>query len=164
MQKQTSMLFCSFHEECPKRNLLWKFGLNSRLNGVLVTAFVSHSFTCFNDLSLGDNVSMATRMVSFDLGFCTPSEKVTLIDFQQGKQGFHFWIGIRSKNRKAMNHLKAITVVSMETKVLSSLSDIFWSSFLKNFTWRDSEKGNRVFSSPLPLGFWSSKKACLGWG
>ena len=38
----------------------------------------------------------------------------------------------------------------------------FWTSFQKNLTWMDSEKGNRVFDRghnvPPPLGLWSPKK------
>ena len=65
-----------------------EFGLDSPLDGVLVTIFVSHSFLCFNDLQLGNTISMATRIMSFDLVFNKLSEKVTLVDFQQEEQGF----------------------------------------------------------------------------
>ena len=82
------MFFCYFHEEWPKCSLLWKFGFDIPLDGVLVTVFVSHSFSCFNDLKLGYTISMATEIVSFDLVFYKLSEKVTFVDFQQGEHGF----------------------------------------------------------------------------
>ena len=40
-----------------------------KLEGVLVTLFILHSFYCFNDLKLGNAISVAPGMVSFDLGF-----------------------------------------------------------------------------------------------
>ena len=43
-----------------------------------------------------------------------------------------------------MNHLKMLTMLSMETKVVSR--DLFWTSVQKNFNRMDSEKGNRVFA------------------
>ena len=42
-------------------------------DGVLVTILVSHSFSCFHDFKLGPTISMAPRMVSFDLVFCQVS-------------------------------------------------------------------------------------------
>ena len=80
--------FCYFHEEYPKCSLLWKFGLGIPLDGVLVTIFILHSFLCFNDLKLGNTITVAPRMVSFDVVFFKLSEKVTFVDFQQGEQGF----------------------------------------------------------------------------
>ena len=50
---KTRRCFCYFHEECPKCSLLWKFGLDIPLDGVLVTVFVSYSFSCLNDLKGG---------------------------------------------------------------------------------------------------------------
>ena len=35
------------------------------LDGVLVIIFVSHSFSCFNDLKLGKTIIITPRMVSF---------------------------------------------------------------------------------------------------
>ena len=54
----------------------------------LVTVFVSHSFSCFNNLKMGNTISMATRMVSFDLVFHKLSENVSFVDLQQGQHGF----------------------------------------------------------------------------
>ena len=93
---QNSMFFA-----IPMKNgqtgLLWKFGLNIPQDGVLVTVFVSHSFSCFNDLKMGNTISMATRMVSFDLVLHKLSENVSFVDLQQGEHGFSFWMGIPSK-------------------------------------------------------------------
>ena len=47
-QNSIDIFFCYVHEECPK--LLWKFGLDIPLDGVLVTMIVSHSFSSFNHL------------------------------------------------------------------------------------------------------------------
>ena len=58
---------------------------------------VLHPFWCFNDLKLGNIISMAPRIVSFDFVFHKPSEKVFFLDFQQGEQGFGFWAGIPSQ-------------------------------------------------------------------
>ena len=112
-------VFCYSHEEWPNCSLLWKFGLNIPQDGVLVTVFVSHSFSCFNDLKMGNTISMATRMVSFDLVFHKLSENVSFVDLQQGEHGFSFEWGFPVKNLKHMNHLKTLTMVSMETKVVS---------------------------------------------
>ena len=112
-------VFCYSHEEWPNCSLLWKFGLNIPQDGVLVTVFVSHSFSCFNDLKMGNTISMATRMVSFDLVFHKLSENVSFVDLQQGEHGFSSEWGFPVKNLKHMNHLKTLTMVSMETKVVS---------------------------------------------
>ena len=90
-------VFCYSHKEWPNCSLLWKFGLNIPQDGVLVTVFVSHSFSCFNDLKMGNTISMATRMVSFDLVFHKLSENISFVDLQQGEHGFSFWMGIPSQ-------------------------------------------------------------------
>ena len=61
------------------------FGLDIPLDGVLVTNFVSNSFSCFNNLELDNTITVAPRIVSFDLAFYKLSEKVTFVDFQQGE-------------------------------------------------------------------------------
>ena len=78
---QNSKVFCYIFEGCPKWNLLWRFGLNIPLDGVLVTVFVSHSFSCFIDLKMNTTTTMATPMVSLDLVFHKLSEKNTLLYF-----------------------------------------------------------------------------------
>ena len=50
-----------FHKEHTKCSLLWTLGLDIPLDSVLVTIFVSHSFSCFIDLKLGNTISMATK-------------------------------------------------------------------------------------------------------
>ena len=90
MQKLRNRLFCFFHEEHPKCSLLWKFGLGIPFDGVVVTIFVSHSISCFNDLKLGNTITMAPRKVSFNLVFINFQKKVTFVDFQRGEQGFWF--------------------------------------------------------------------------
>ena len=55
---ELDLFFCYFHEEYPKRSLSWTFGLDIPLDGVLVNIFVSHSFSCFNDLN-----SIPTRLL-----------------------------------------------------------------------------------------------------
>ena len=57
----------------------------------MVTIFVSYSFSRFNNLKLNNTITMAPRMVSFDLVFYKLSEKVTFVDFQKGEQGFWFF-------------------------------------------------------------------------
>ena len=143
---QNSTFFCHVHEECPKCNLLWKFGLDILLDGVLVTIFILHSFSCFNDLKLGSTITMAPRMVTFDLVFYKLSEKVTFVDFQQGegKQGFDFSIGITSPKPDTMYHLKMLTMVSMETKVVSRNS--YFDKLSEKFYLMGPGKGNRVFA------------------
>ena len=90
---QNSNVFCYIYEEYPKWNLLWRFGLNIRLYGVLVTVFVSHSFSSFIDLKKNTTTTMATPMVSFDSVFHMLSEKVTFFYFYWGAQGFWFLNG-----------------------------------------------------------------------
>ena len=63
--------------------------------------------------------TMATPTVSFDLVFQKLSEKVTFSNFIKGNKVFDFWMVIPSQNSETMNHLKTITMVSMETKVAS---------------------------------------------
>ena len=82
----SSKLFANFHEEYPNCSLLWKFGLDIPLDGVMVTIFVSHSFSCFHDLKLDNDITMATRMVSFNLVFYTLSEKLILSTFNMGNK------------------------------------------------------------------------------
>ena len=74
----------------PKLSLSWKFGLDISPDGVLVTISVSHSFSCFNDLKLGNTIIMATRMVSSELIFYKLAENVTLLTFNQGNKVFDF--------------------------------------------------------------------------
>ena len=95
-------VFCYSHEEWPNCSLLWNFGLNIPQDGVLVTVFVSHSFSCFNDLKMGNTISMATRMVSFDLVFHKLSENVSFVDLQRGEHGFSFWMGIPSQKSETL--------------------------------------------------------------
>ena len=78
---QNSKVFCYIYEGCPKWNLLWRFGLNIPLDGVLVTVFILHSFSYFIDLKMNTTTTMATPMVSFDLVFQKLSEKVTFSYF-----------------------------------------------------------------------------------
>ena len=54
----------------------------------MVTIFASCSLpeSCFNDLNLGNTITMAPGMVSFDLVFYRLSEKVTFVDFPQGNK------------------------------------------------------------------------------
>ena len=116
-------------------------------------------------------------MVSFDLVFHRLSENDTFFYFYQGEQSFCFL------NGENMNHLKAITMVSMETKFASQ--DSILEKLSEKFTWVDSEKGNRdllgggnfcskpavslIFDpevrqelSPLPL-IWSTGTTSLPW-
>ena len=114
---QNSNVFCYIYEGCPNWNLLWRFGLNIRLDGVLVTVFVSHSFSCFIDLKMNTTTTMATPMVSFDSVFHMLSEKITFfLRLLRGTRFliFEWWFLV--KNLKTMNHLKIITMVSLETK------------------------------------------------
>ena len=74
----------------PKCNLLWKLGLDIPLDDVLVRVFVLHSFSCSNDLKVGYTISMAPRMVSFDLVWCSISKNNTFFSFLQAEHGFSF--------------------------------------------------------------------------
>ena len=71
-------------------------------------------------------------MVSFDLVFHNLSEKVTLFYFFKGNKVFEWWFLV--KNLKTMNHLKTITIVTMETKfasqdsILDELSETYYLS------------------------------------
>ena len=53
-----------------------------------VTNFVSHSFSCFNDLKLDNAIIMAARIMSIELVFHKLSEKVSLVDLKHWEQGF----------------------------------------------------------------------------
>ena len=55
-----------------------------RLDGLLVTVFVSHSFSCFIDFKMNTTTTIATPMVSFDSVFHMLSEKVTFFTFIGG--------------------------------------------------------------------------------
>ena len=71
------------------------------LEGGMVTIFVSHSFSYFNDLNLDNTFTMATRRVSFVLNFYKISEKVDFVDFQHGEQCF--WLLKRDSQSKIWN-------------------------------------------------------------
>ena len=62
---------------------------------------------------------MATRMVSFDFFSISFQKMLVLLTFNNGNMVFHFEWGYSVKNLKHMNHLKTLTMVSMETKVVS---------------------------------------------
>ena len=61
---------------------------------------------------------MATIMVSFEFIYKL-SGKLLLLTFDKGNKVFDFEQGFPVKNLNAMNNLKTLTMVSMETKVLS---------------------------------------------
>ena len=83
---------------------------------------------------------MALGTVSFDLGFYKIREKVTFVDFQQGEQGFWFFICIPIKKKlKIMNNFKTLTIVSMETSVVSI--DSFLDKLLETFYWNGFWEG-----------------------
>ena len=87
---------------------------------------------------------------------------LVLLTFNKGKMVFHFEWGFPVKNLKHMNHLKTLTMVSMETKVVSR--DSFLTIFQKKFTRMDSEKGNRVFvrgAQCAPPWFLEPKKSLV---
>ena len=71
-------------------------------------------------------------MVSFDSVFYKLSEKFTFFFiFIKGNKVFDFWMVIPSQESETMNHLKTITMVSIETKfasqdsILNRLSEKF---------------------------------------
>ena len=131
---QNSKVFCYIYEGCPNWNLLWRFGLNIRLDGVLVTVFVLHSFSCFIDLKMNTTTTMATPMVSFDSVFHMLSKKLLFLLLLRGTRFLIFEWWFQVKNLKTMNHLKTITMVSMESKfasqdsILDKLSENFYLS------------------------------------
>ena len=92
-------------------------------------------------------------------------KKLFFFTFIVGNKVFDFEWWFLVKNLKPMNHLKTITMVSMETKFASQ--DSILDKLSENFTWVDSEKGNRVFTRgalcapppPLPAG--APKKPAL---
>ena len=55
-----------------------------------MTIFVSHSFSCFNDLKLGNTITMTLRILSFDLVFLSFQKKVLLLTFSKGNKVFDF--------------------------------------------------------------------------
>ena len=85
MQKlpRTRPFYCYVHEECSKCSLWWRFGPDISFDGVLVTIFVSHSFSCFNDLKLDNTITMATGRVSFDLNFMSFQKRLLLLTFNK---------------------------------------------------------------------------------
>ena len=91
---QNSKVFWYIYEGCPKWNLLWRFGLNIPLEGILVTVFVSHSFSYFIDLKMNTTTTMATPMVSFDLVFKSFQKKLLFLIFIKGNKVFDFWMVI----------------------------------------------------------------------
>ena len=66
---------------CHVKSLLWTFGLDLQLDGILVAFFVSHFFVCFYDLKLVNTITVAPRMVSFGFVYHKLSETVTFVDF-----------------------------------------------------------------------------------
>ena len=158
---QNATFLCCFHEDCPKCSLLWKFGLDSPLEGdnffllqnksggyilrcrknqtnermasgvsrslkprcqgdqPTVTIFVSQSFSCWTTLNLAILPPWGSNNGVIRLGYYTLSEKLTLLIFNKGNKVFDFWIGIPSQSSENINHLKTLTIVSMETKVVS---------------------------------------------
>ena len=76
---------------------------------------------------------MATRIVSFDFVFLCFQKKLFLLTFNKGSKVFDFEWEFPVKNLKGVNHLKTLTMVSMETKVGSRYSFLDKLSE-KNFT------------------------------
>ena len=70
--------------------LCWKPGLDIPLDGVLVTIFVSHSFSCFNKPNVGTAISMATIKVSFDFIFISFEKKLLFLTFSKANKVFGF--------------------------------------------------------------------------
>ena len=96
----------------PKCSLLWKFGLDIPLDGVLVTVFVSQSFSCFNHLNLGNTISMATGIVSFDLVSTRFQKKLFLLTLNKAivTGGFFTRLAIVAVSA-AVFHLRIITII-----------------------------------------------------
>ena len=100
------------------------------------------TLSCFNNHKLGNTISMAPRMESFDLVFYKLLEKLLLLTFNKGNKVFHFWIGIPSQKSENYEPSKRLPWFPWKPKLCQETQ--FWTSFQKNFTWMDSEKGNRV--------------------
>ena len=91
-------------------------------------------------------------MVSFALDFYISfQKKKLLLTLNKGEKVFGFWIGMPRQKSEIMSHLKRLTMVSMDIKVLSG--DSFLDKLAENFTWTDSEKGDKIFAivPPPPL-------------
>ena len=89
-----------------------------------------------------------------------------LFYFHQGQQGFWFWMEIYwpSQNFESINHLKTLTMVSIDAKILSGDS-IFDKLSGNSLAWIDSKKGNRFLprgTMCCPFVFRAQKK--VGWG
>ena len=101
LYSHNSKLFCFFHEW----NLLWKFGRDYPLDGVVVKNFVSHSFSCFNDLKRNTPTNFATTMGYHSLWFFISFEKKKHFSIQEGHRAFDFWVEIPSQKSEIMNPL-----------------------------------------------------------
>ena len=129
---QNSKVICSCHEGCPQCSLLWKVGLDIPLHGVLVTIFVSHSFSCLNDLKLGIPYPWQRKWFHSIWFFTSFQKKLYLLTFTKGNKVFDVFNGISSQKSEIMIHLKTLTMVSMETKdasrdsLLDKLSEKFY--------------------------------------
>ena len=109
-----------------------------------MTVFVSHSFSCFNDLKWAI-LSPWQREWCHSIWFFISFQKMlVLLTFNKGNMVFHFEWGFPVKNLKHMNHLKTLTMVSMKPKLCQEIH--FWTSFQKSLLEWISEKGNRVFA------------------
>ena len=116
---------------------------------------------------MNTTTTMATPMVSFDSVFHMLSEKVTFFTFIKGNKVFGFWMVIPSQKSKNMNHLKPITVVSMETKFASQdsiLDKLSEKLYLSRF-WEGEQGfykgGHFVPPPPPPLPAGAPKKPAL---
>ena len=112
-------VFCYSHEEWPNCSLLWKFGLNISQDGVLVTVSFRTLFRASTTLKWAI-LSPWQREWCHSIWFFISFQKMlVLLTFNKGNMVFHFEWGFPVKNLKHMNHLKTLTMVSMETKVVS---------------------------------------------
>ena len=112
---QSCLNICLWSLKC---SLLWKFELDIPFDGVLVTTFALFFSVSsnFNQAILSPWHQEWCRSIRFLISF---QKKLLLMTFDKGNKAFDFWIGIPNENLKTMNHPKTLTMVSMETKVVS---------------------------------------------
>ena len=96
-------------------------------------------FSWFNNLKLGNTISMATKMVSFNIGFI--SFQLLFLTFYKGKKDLIMKLGFLVKNLKTMHCLKTLTMfpwkpkLRQETHFRTSFRKIFidWIDQIRNY-------------------------------
>ena len=170
-----TIVFFYLHEECLKWSLLYKFGPDILLDGVLLTILVLQSFCVSTTYKLDNTITMATSVIQFALRKVTwltvkplPVKKLLLLTLDTGNKIFGFLIqycrvpknGL-PKNGQAGIFLKIRTTPGWKIEFRTTRKQrLLWRRLLQRHCWlrNDSTSTGRNISATSPAA-WHTLRA-----